>query len=193
MEGNREDEKRHRRIRWIKRFLKYAPRRDNIHRYPILKHFANAVRKRVYLWSFRSTEVVPALYAGWVLTLMPVMSIQIAIACVLSFLFRANIMVLVALQFVSTPFTVPFLWYIDYKVGEFFVNILGTEGVQVIRQAYEQASFKEVKDFFTHGFEQGMRYFLTTTLGGIILGVIIGHLSALLYKHIGKHYRTEKK
>ncbi|MDR2812299.1 MAG: DUF2062 domain-containing protein [Puniceicoccales bacterium] len=191
MEKNEERQARYRRIKFIKKFLKYAPRRDNIHRYPILKYFAAAAKKRTYLWSFRVTEVVPALYAGWILTLVPVMSIQIAIACVLSFLFRANIMILVVLQFVSTPFTVPFLWYVAYKVGAFFVSKLGTEEVQAIKQSYEQVGFEKMGDFFTHG-EQCMRWFFTTTLGGIILGVIIGHCSALIYKYFAHRYSTKR-
>jgi uncharacterized protein (DUF2062 family) len=191
MKENEKQEARYRRIRFIKKLFKYVPRRDNIHRYPILKYFAGAARKRTDLWSFRTMEVVPALYAGWILTLMPVMSIQIAIAGILSFLFRANIMILVVLQFISTPFTVPFLWYIAYKVGAFFVSKLGTEEVRAIKQSYEQVGFEKMSDFFTYG-EQCMRWFFTTTLGGVILGVIIGHLSALAYKYFANRYRIER-
>ncbi|MDR0740204.1 MAG: DUF2062 domain-containing protein [Puniceicoccales bacterium] len=191
MKKGEEQQARHKRIKFIKKFLKRLPRRGNMHRYPILKYFAEAAKKRTYLWSFRVTEAVPALYAGWILTLVPVMSIQIAIACVLSFLFRANIMILVALQFVSTPFTVPFLWYIAYKVGAFFVGKFGTEEVQAIKQSYEQVGFEKMSDFFTHG-EQCMRWFFTTTLGGIILGVIIGHISAIIYKYFADQYGTKQ-
>ncbi|MDR2372141.1 MAG: DUF2062 domain-containing protein [Puniceicoccales bacterium] len=191
MKKSEEQQVRHKRIKLIKKFLKRLPRRGNMHRYPILKYFAGAAKKRTYLWSFRVTEAVPALYAGWILTLVPVMSIQIVIACVLSFLFRANIMILVALQFISMPFTVPFLWYIAYKVGAFFVGKLGTKEVQVIKQSYEQVGFEKMSDFFTHG-EQCMRWFFTTTLGGIILGVIIGHISAIIYKYFAKRYSTKR-
>jgi uncharacterized protein (DUF2062 family) len=191
MKKNEEQWARYKRIKLIKKILKYLPRRANIHRYPILKYFAEAAKKRTYLWSFRVTDAVPALYVGWILTLVPVMSIQIAIACVLSFLFRANIMILVALQFISTPFTVPFLWYIAYKVGAFFVGKFGTEEVQVIKRSYEQVGFEKMSDFFTHG-EQCMRWFFTTTLGGIILGVIIGHISAIIYKYFANRYSTKR-
>ncbi|MDR2807371.1 MAG: DUF2062 domain-containing protein [Puniceicoccales bacterium] len=189
---SQEAEARYRRIKLVKRLLKYVPRRSNLHRYPILKYFANTARQRAYLWSFRVTEAVPALYAGWILTLVPVMSIQIAVACILAFLFRANVMILVALQFVSTPFTVPFLWYIAYKVGAFFVSKLGTEEVQVIKQSYEQVGFEKMSDFFTHG-EQCIRWFFTTTLGGIILGMIMGHISAMIYKYFADRYSMKSK
>lgn len=187
-----EQERRWKRIRIVKRFLKLVPRRDNIHRYPILKHFANVARARTYLWSFRVTEVVPALYAGWILTLIPVMSVQISIACILAFLCRANIMILVLLQFVSTPFTVPFLWYIAYKVGEFFVTWFGTDRIRVIQQSYENISFDNIGAILTQG-DRCVRCFFTTTLGGIILGVIIGHISGWIYKWLANRYRMKSE
>ncbi|UPA28243.1 MAG: DUF2062 domain-containing protein [Verrucomicrobiota bacterium] len=199
MEREESKERRWKRIRIVKKLLKLVPRRDNIHRYPILKYFANAARQRTYLWSFRVTEAVPALYAGWILTLMPVMSVQVIIACVLAFLFRANIMILVALQFISTPFTVPFLWYIAYRVGAFFVTTFGTDRLQTLRQSYDLEWFKQMLDMLLHGQEgmkafwsvygqQFIRVFFTTTLGGIILGIILGHLSAALYKYLARYY-----
>ena len=183
---------RWKRIKFVKRLLKLVPRRDNIHRYPILKHFANAARSRTYLWSFRVAEAIPALYAGWVLTLMPVMSVQIIIACILAFLFRANIMILVLLQFVSTPFTVPFLWYIAYQVGAFVISWFGTDRVKAIQQSYEMTGFQSFSDIFAHG-EQCIRCFFTTTLGGIILGIILGHLSAEIYRWVANYYQQGPK
>jgi hypothetical protein len=87
MEKNKEKEACYQRTRSIKKRLKYVPRHDNIHRYPVLKYFAETAKKRTYLSSFRTAEVVPALYVGWILALRPVMSVQNAIACVLSFYF----------------------------------------------------------------------------------------------------------
>ncbi|MDR0728239.1 MAG: DUF2062 domain-containing protein, partial [Puniceicoccales bacterium] len=131
--------RRHRRIRRVKRWMKYLPRRAAVHRQPILKYFASTVRKRAYLWSFRSPEAIPALYTGWVLTLLPVMSCQIFLACIAAIIFRANVVILVALQFVSTPFTVPFLWYLDYKVGQFVLHLLHIDTWTLIQEAYTHA------------------------------------------------------
>ena len=185
-------ESRFKRIRLVKKLLKYVPRRGNVHKYPFLKLFAEQARQRAYLWSFRVEEAVPALYAGWILTLIPVMSVQILLACLLAFIFRANVMILVLLQFVSTPFTVPFLWWLDYIVGNFVVKAFGSDEVQLIRQTYEQAGFKNMSDLWIHG-EQCLRWFLTTSFGGIILGVIIGHISAWIYKAVAQRYRTQSQ
>jgi uncharacterized protein (DUF2062 family) len=175
--------RRHRRIRRLKKWLKYLPRKATIHRHPIFKHFASSVRKRSYLWSFRTTEVVPALYAGWVLTMLPVMSCQIFLACVAAIIFRANVMILVALQFVSTPFTVPFLWYLDYKVGRFILRLFDVDSWSIVHEVFIHAGH------YAHHFgkvgamgQKVFRWFITTSIGGTILGLICGAISSSLYR-----------
>ncbi|MDR1303401.1 MAG: DUF2062 domain-containing protein [Puniceicoccales bacterium] len=185
MESDRDREKHRRRVRLVKRLLRHMPRRGNLHRYPILRCFERQARQRGYLWSFRVREVVPALYVGWILTLTPILSLHIFVACLLSFIFRANIMIVVLLQFVSMPWTVPILWYADYKVGAFFVEVLGTPQVEAIRRSYAQVSFKGIGDLFIHG-DQWVRWFFTTTLGAIILGMFLGHISAAIYRYLAK-------
>ena len=71
-----------RRIRRVKKWLRPLPRRSNIHRYPILKFFTEAARKRVYIWCCVE-NAVPAIYAG-ILTLMPLYGIQIPTAIILA-------------------------------------------------------------------------------------------------------------
>ncbi|MDR2735817.1 MAG: DUF2062 domain-containing protein [Puniceicoccales bacterium] len=185
---------RHKRIRWIKKIFKYMPRKATIHKYPVIGRFANSARKRSYLWSFRVTEAVPALYAGWVLTMLPVMGGQIIIACILSLLFRANIMILVALQFVSTPFTVPFLWWLDYKVGYFVTNIFGTEHLKSIEQSYDNLglSINSMGDIINGG-ERVFRCFSTISLGGIICGYIAGWVSSCIYEYYANKFSTNSK
>jgi uncharacterized protein (DUF2062 family) len=182
------------RIRWIKKIFKYMPRKATIHKYPILGRFADSARKRAYLWSFRTTEAVPALYAGWVLTMLPVMGGQIPIACIMALLFRANIMILVALQFVSTPFTVPFLWWLDYKVGYFITNLFGTEHIKSIEQSYSKLSLStnSLSDMM-HGGELAFRCFSTISLGGMILGYITGWISSCIYEYYANKFSTNFK
>jgi uncharacterized protein (DUF2062 family) len=175
--------RRHRRIRRLKKWLKYLPRKATIHRYPLLKHFASSIRKCSYLWSFRTTDVIPALYAGWVLTMLPVMSCQIFLACIAAIIFQANIMILVALQFVSTPFTVPFLWYLDYEVGHFILKLFDVDSWSIVQEVFIHAGhyahhFRKVG---TMG-QKVFRWFITTSVGGTILGLICGAISSSLYR-----------
>jgi uncharacterized protein len=110
---------RHRRIRRIKFLLRHLPRRATLHRYPVLKWFAETARRRPYLWSFRTSEMTPAFYAGSILALEPVYGFQLILAFVLALVFRANLPVLVGLQFITNPATL-WLYGLTYWVGDFF-------------------------------------------------------------------------
>jgi uncharacterized protein (DUF2062 family) len=185
---------RYRRIRRIKKWLRYLPRKATAHKHPILKHFASTVRKRAYLWSFRASEAIPALYAGWVLTMLPVMSCQILLACIAAVVFRANVVILVALQFISTPLTVPFLWYLDYKVGKFFLQLFKVDTWSIIQEACHYAG-NHMHHFGKVGFvgQKVFRWFITTSIGGTILGLICGVISSILYRRACQRFQERQE
>ena len=109
---------RHAAIRRAKRLLKLMPRRAVFHRYPVIGRFAPAARRRAYLWSFKARHVRPAIYLGAIVSLWPVMGLQLGVALAGAVLLRANIMVAGALQFVSNPLTAAPLYYLTYRVGK---------------------------------------------------------------------------
>ena len=80
-----------RRMRRVKKWLRPLPMSTKIHSYRILRFFAVAARKRTNIWSFRVENAVPAIYAGSILTLMPLYGIQIPSAFLLALLLRANL------------------------------------------------------------------------------------------------------
>ncbi|MDR3144290.1 MAG: DUF2062 domain-containing protein [Puniceicoccales bacterium] len=169
------------RIRIVKKLLRYMPRRASIHRYPILNKFAGIARKRAYLWSFRVSEVVPAFYIGWIITLMPIPSvIQIVIAFFAAVVCHANAMILTCLQLLSNAITFVFLWAITHRVGSFIVNLLGTENLKVVATAEHGA--------IAHYSERVVRGFATIILGAIVLGSIIGAICSEIYKHFARKY-----
>ena len=94
-------EDRRRRIRRLKKWMRPLPRRSNVHRYPVLKWFSGMARRRSFLWSFRSREMVTALFLGLIVAFMPLVGIQMLIVFFLALWFRANLPVIVALQWVS--------------------------------------------------------------------------------------------
>lgn len=104
------------RIRRAKFFLRFMPRRARFHTYPIIGRFAAFARKRSYLWSFRSSEVRPAIYVGSVLAFMPVPGLQLVLAFALSVLLRRNVMVLAGLQFITNPLTLP-VFIATHQIG----------------------------------------------------------------------------
>jgi hypothetical protein len=59
------------------------------------------------------------------------------------------------------------------------------------KESYERVEFEERNDFFIHR-EQFMRYFFTTTLGEIVLVVIIGHISITIYEYFANQYSPKR-
>ena len=122
------------RRRRLRRWLRPLPRRANVSRYPILKWFAEAAKRRPYLWSFRHPEVMRSLYAGSVLALLPVQGFQVAIGLALAMLLRGNLTVMVALQLVVNPLTMGPVYYATYLLGQKVMGLLGAgsaaEGLQ---------------------------------------------------------------
>lgn len=113
---------RHSRIRLAKRILRPLPRRATLHRYPVIKWFAAAARKKPFLWSFRISEVSPALYIGCILAFLPAYGVQTALAFLLAMLCRANLLVVMGLQFITNPLTfLPIYWF-TYQVGKILVH-----------------------------------------------------------------------
>lgn len=124
------DEHHHRkerftRIRRVKNFLRFMPRRARFHKYPLIGRFAAVARKRSHLWSFKTQHVRPALYAGSILSLLPFMGVQLPVALLLSLLLRANFMVLGGLQFLTTPVTAVPIYYGTYQLGKYVMILSG--------------------------------------------------------------------
>lgn len=124
-EEHAERQERFARFRRLKQLLRFVPRRAVMHKYPIVGRFAEMARKRAYLWSFKTPEMRPAFYAGSILALMPVLGVQIPLALILALFFRANFMVMAALQFLTTPFTAAPVYYATYQLGRSVIEVSG--------------------------------------------------------------------
>ncbi|CAA6690378.1 MULTISPECIES: DUF2062 domain-containing protein [unclassified Lentimonas] len=175
-------ETRSRRIRRVKRWLRPLPRRSNIHRYPILSHFAEFSRKRIYLWSFRVDNVVPALYAGFILALMPLYGIQIGLALCFALLLRANLPTLVGLQMISNPLTILPFWYAAYQVGHNVLSIVSIETAPMNRSEIRSILHNFTADTWSSNLELVLSAFLVMCLGGIVMGTFFGLISSFAYR-----------
>ncbi|MEM8868219.1 MAG: DUF2062 domain-containing protein [Verrucomicrobiota bacterium] len=171
-------------IRRLKRWLRPLPRRTNIHRYPILSLFAANAKQRAYLWSFATEQAVPAIYAGCILTLLPLYGLQLVLCLFLALILRANLPILAGLQILSNPITVWPIWFAAYQVGR---NILAVIGIEVPLLRLEQV--KEMLYSFTHanweaGLENLLIVFSVTSLGAIVMGVFFGLVGSSAYRII---------
>lgn len=181
-EEQRLNKRRHERIARVKRVLRWMPRRTNVHRYPVLKWFAAAARKRSYLWCFRVKNAVPALYAGCILALLPLYGIQLPLAVGLAFLFRANLPILTTAIFITNPVTILPAYYACFQIGRVLLHISGMETPQL-----SMAEMKLLIDALRNGnWAMNLHYLTTvwwiTALGGIILGTSLATIASGIYK-----------
>lgn len=172
-------ERRKQRIQRVKKILRLLPQKAQLERYPVLGRFANSARKSAFLWSFREDEVIPAFLAGWVITLMPIMGVQIPVAILCAFLFRANVLILTALQLISNVFTVPILWPLLYQVGHSVIWLLGNESVRHLPSST--------------GGDWILRATATTTLGGVLTGYLATLISCGFYRLFHRYLARERE
>ena len=181
-EENRLHRQRHERIARVKKLLRMMPRRSNVHKYPVLKWFASAARKRTYLWSFRVRYMIPAIYAGCIIAILPIYGVQIPLAVGIAFLLRANIPVITSLQFITNPVTALPIYYAAFQIGRIVMHLFGVETPHL-----NMPELRLLLDSIREG-ELGpnLRYigtvWLLTCLGGVILGTFLAALLSGFYR-----------
>ena len=114
------------RYRFLKRILRYLPRRATLHRYPIIGRFAASLRPRAYLWSIRRADVRRAYYAGSILAFLPLMGLQLPLALLAALVLRSNFMVLGGLQLITNPLTAGPIYFLTHELGAEVLNQFGT-------------------------------------------------------------------
>ncbi len=199
----------HERIRRVKRLLRPLPRRATVHRYPFLKWFSQTARKRSYLWSFRRQHILPAIYVGCILSMMPIYGIQIPCAFALALLIRGNLMIMVATQFITNPVTFVPLYTAACFIGLEVLYMIGIDipGGSVWDFSANIAShLKEmvtgliganaphatmaslVQSTGMSGHALVALALKATIVGGTILGILIGFIISLTYQLMARYY-----
>jgi uncharacterized protein (DUF2062 family) len=181
-EENSMKKQRHERIARVKRLLRLMPRRATMHRYPVLKWFTRSARKRSYLWCFRTKAIIPAIYAGCILSLLPIYGIQLPLAVAFSFLLRANLPILTSLQFITNPITVVPAYYAGYQIGKVVLNTFGVDAP--ILSMVEMKALVESAQSGNWG--DNLKYlwtvWLVTSLGAVIMGTSLGAIATAAYR-----------
>ncbi|MEZ5467683.1 MAG: DUF2062 domain-containing protein [Lysobacterales bacterium] len=154
----------------LRRLLRPLPRRGNLHRYPVIKWFAEHARKRPFLWSFKRAQVIPALYWGSVISLLPLYGVQLIIAFAAALAFRGNLTIMVALQFITNPLTVVPIYATTAWVGANLMRFLQ------IGEHLPKAVF----------------YANALFIGGVVVGLIVALMADLLWRFIDWESRLFK-
>jgi len=198
-EDSREEQTdRHGRRRRAKKLLRFAPRRAMLHKYPVIGRFADFARRRSYLWSFRLQHLRPSFYAGSILSLLPVMGVQLPAALVLSLVLRGNFMVMGGLQFITNPFTAAPIYYATHQIGAKVIQLSGFgQSVETIETpvlpSEEKSGEQEIPQFETakeappergsvHWTRRVGNAINALVIGGTIAGTLLGGALDLLWR-----------
>jgi uncharacterized protein (DUF2062 family) len=168
--------------RRLKRVLRLLPRRAVFHRYPLIGRFAPQARRRAYLWSLKPRHVRAAIYVGTLISLWPLMGIQIPLAFAVALLVRANVMVAVALQVLTNPFTAAPVYYFTYRIGKSVLAAFGVgAGGPAGAVAEDMAVAASVQPSLATGTSDIV---FTLFLGGTVGGLALAAILDLLYLRI---------
>jgi uncharacterized protein (DUF2062 family) len=115
---------KNRRLRLTKKILRHLPRKSQLERLPFVGRLIGGAHRANFLWSLQRQAVMAALLIGWVVALSPFFGIHTLLVVICALLCRANVLIALALQLVSTPLTIPFLWPMLHFIGKWAVNSL---------------------------------------------------------------------
>lgn len=192
------------RHRLLKRLLRFMPRRAVLHKYPVIGRFAEHLRPRAYLWSFRREHLRRAFYAGAILSLLPLLGIQLPLAAAAAVLLRCNFMVLAALQFITNPLTAGPIYYATHQVGAAAISRFQDTPAPPVADERESAELGTfVAESLGEPLAEQPRPLRWSTrarnaigamiVGGVLVGAVLGLLldggDALLRKLLPHHER----
>ena len=114
------------------------------HRYPVLKWFSKIAYDRSYLWSFKGNAIVSALFWGMWIAFLPVVGLQMLIVFFVALGVRANLPLIVALQWISNPFTVAPIYFADYEIGLSLLGLLAIDYPrnEILTAEYDWSNFE---------------------------------------------------
>ncbi len=99
---------------------KILPSHEKIKKQKYLKIFGNLINKQE-LWSLNRKKVLGGVFIGIFVGLIP-MPLQIILVTFLAILLQVNLPIAFLLIWIANPLTMPFIYYIEYELGNFILN-----------------------------------------------------------------------
>lgn len=131
------------------------------------------------LWKPTRESLARAWLVGFPITMIPFLPVQSVFACILAIFVRGNLVLCIALQFLSTPLTAPVQLPACYLVGEV---VRGRSPAQVWSEVTGATG-----DVFTGD------SLLSLYLGAAVLGLGFGMLGYLVLKNFRSPFRSRPR
>jgi uncharacterized protein (DUF2062 family) len=119
--------------------------------------------------------------------MLPIVGLQMLAVFFLALLVRANLPVIIALQWISNPFSMGPIYFADYQIGMIFLRLLGIdyERNKLLSADYNWTEFSwaDLKDL--------LDTFPPMFVGGSVIGISLGVVSVFLYKVVSSTYKKD--
>jgi uncharacterized protein (DUF2062 family) len=100
---------------------KILPTHEKIREFKILKIFGKLLNKRE-IWSLSRKKILGGVFIGMLVAFIPMPFQMVLVAC-LAILFKVNFPITLPLVWITNPLTMPFIYYFEYELGNFILNI----------------------------------------------------------------------
>lgn len=191
---NLANQKRWRRMRFLKKILRPLPRRSNLDKYPVLKWFAKPARNRSYMWEFKTKPVIIAIYIGCIIAFTPTYGGQMISAFIVCLFLGGNCIVAMALQWLTNPFTIPFFLVIQFYIGNFLIRLCGfSKSIHIdFTSLLHKDGFVKTVEILTDK-EHALHLIASTFIGGFVIGIFFAVVLSQLYMYRVRTNRNQKQ
>ena len=119
--------------------------------------------------------------------MLPIVGIQMLVVFFLAMIVRANLPIIIALQWISNPFSMGPIYFADYQIGRIFFRLVG---IKYEKNKLLSAEFNW-SDFSFSDLKNLLDTFPPMFVGGSIIGISFGVIAVFLYKVMSKIYKNE--
>ncbi len=142
-----------------------------------INSYRQIVREIIYL-NDEPKKLSLSFAVGVFISVSPFLGIHTILAITLSILFKLNKLSTIAGSWINMPWTMPFIYYTEYKIGTFLLN--------------KDFNF-DIRPFTLHHYlKESPGAFLSIFIGSIIIGLLLGIIFYFLLKYIIEIYRRKK-
>jgi len=103
-----------------KTLKKILPSHKKIKENKMLKIFGSLLHKKE-IWSLSRKKVLAGVFIGMFVAFIP-MPFQMLLVAVIAIILNVNLPIPLALIWISNPFTMPFIYYFEYELGNILLN-----------------------------------------------------------------------
>lgn len=99
---------------------------------------------RKELWSFQVEPLARGLALGLFVAFTPTMGLQMLLACFLILFFPGNLPIALAACWITNPLTAAPIYYMEYKVGKWLIDLFGVSASETIGDVSHIAGIYDV-------------------------------------------------